>query len=68
MALLTAFGPGTVNSMIKRNLGSALRGKTPGGRQRDLRLKVLTRDLMILRRQRRVETGQTFRVILNPSE
>ena len=40
----------TVNSMIKRNLGSALRGKTTGSRQRDLRLKVLVHDLMILRR------------------
>ena len=48
----------TVNSMIKRNLGSALRGKTAGSRLRELRLKVLVHDLMILRRQRRVETGQ----------
>ena len=38
----------TVNSMIKRNLGSALRGKTDGSRQRDLRLKVLTHNVMIL--------------------
>jgi hypothetical protein len=39
----------TVNSMMKRNLGSALRGKTPASRKRDLRLKVLTHNLMILR-------------------
>ena len=38
----------TVNSMMKRNLGSALRGKTPQSRSRDLRLKVLTHNLMIL--------------------
>jgi hypothetical protein len=30
-------------------LGSALRGKTRQSRRRDLRLKVLTHDLMILR-------------------
>ena len=38
----------TVNSMIKRNLGSALRGKTATSRERDLRLKVLTHNLMVL--------------------
>lgn len=48
----------TVNSMLKRNLGSALRGKTKASRTRDLRLKVLVHDLMILRRKRRVETEQ----------
>jgi hypothetical protein len=36
----------TVNSMIKRNLGSALAAKTPGGRQRDLRLKVLVHNAL----------------------
>ncbi|MDB5289018.1 MAG: hypothetical protein JWL69_259 [Phycisphaerales bacterium] len=36
--------------MIKRNLGSALRGKTAGSRERDMRLKVLTHNAMILRR------------------
>jgi hypothetical protein len=46
----------TVNSMMKRNLGSALRGKSCPSRERDLRLKVLTHNLMILRRKRRVET------------
>ena len=49
----------TVNSMLKRNLGSACRGKTSKSRQSDLRLKVLTHNLMILRRQKRVETGHS---------
>jgi hypothetical protein len=35
----------TVNSMMKRNLGSALRGKTAASRRRDLRLKVLVHDI-----------------------
>lgn len=39
----------TANSMMKRNLGSALRGKTNRSRLCDLRLKVLTHNLMILR-------------------
>lgn len=46
----------TVVSMIKRNLGSELSGKTPDSRKRDMWLKILTHDLMIIRRQRRVET------------
>lgn len=46
----------TVMSMIKRNLGSALRGKTAWSRRRDMILKCLTHDLMIIRRQSRVET------------
>ena len=46
----------TVNSMLKRNLGSALRGKTRASRARDMLLKVLVHDVMILRRKRRVET------------
>ena len=46
----------TVMSMIKRNLGSALRGRTAWSRKRDMTLKCLTHDLMILRRQSRVET------------
>jgi len=48
----------TVNSMIKRNLGSALRGKSKQSRVRDMRLKVLVHNLMILRRRRKVETEQ----------
>jgi hypothetical protein len=48
----------SVNSMLKRNLGSALRGKTRQSRIRDLRLKVLVHDLMLLRRKKRVETEQ----------
>lgn len=39
----------TVTSMMKRNLGSALRGKTAHSRKRDLALKVLTHNLMIIR-------------------
>ena len=46
----------TVVSMIKRNLGSELSGKTNASRKRDMRLKILTHDLMIIRRQQRVET------------
>ena len=38
----------TVNSMIKRNLGSACRAKTATGRKKDLRLRVLTHNLMII--------------------
>jgi hypothetical protein len=37
----------TVNSMLKRNLGSALRGRSHHGRRRDMLLKVLTHNLMI---------------------
>jgi hypothetical protein len=42
----------TVVSMIKRNLGEELRGKTARSRKRDMLLKVLTHDLMIIRRRR----------------
>ncbi len=38
----------TVNSMIKRNLGSALRAKTARRRTRELLLRVVTHDLMIV--------------------
>ncbi len=38
----------TVNSMMKRNLGSALRGRTAHSRKRDLSLKVITHNVMIL--------------------
>ena len=38
----------TVNSMMKRNLGSALAGKTAASRERDMLLKVLTHDVMVL--------------------
>ena len=34
--------------MIKRNLGSELAGKTADSRERDMLLKVLTHDLMVL--------------------
>jgi hypothetical protein len=48
----------TVMSMIKRNLGDELRGKTARSRRRDMLLKVLTHNLMIIRRYERVETEQ----------
>jgi hypothetical protein len=38
----------TVNSMIKRNLDSALRARTPGRRSRELLLRVVTHNIMIL--------------------
>ena len=41
----------TVVSMIKRNLGDELRGKTARSRKREMLLRVLTHDLMIIRRQ-----------------
>ena len=39
----------TVNSMIKRNLGSALRARTARGRSYELLLRVVTHNLMIIR-------------------
>jgi hypothetical protein len=36
------------NSMIKRNQGDALAGRTPASRKRDMRLRVLTHNMMIL--------------------
>jgi hypothetical protein len=38
----------TVNSMIKRNLGSACRATTPWGRKRDMMLRAITHNVMIL--------------------
>jgi hypothetical protein len=38
----------TVHSMMKRNLGSELSGKTARSRLRDLRLKSITHDLMVV--------------------
>jgi hypothetical protein len=38
----------TVNSMIKRNLGSACRARTPAGRKRDMLLRAVTHNLMIV--------------------
>jgi len=40
----------TVNSMIKRNLGSALRARTARRRSCELMLRVVTHNLMIFRR------------------
>ena len=41
----------TVNSMMKRNQGSALAGKTAHSRKRELALKVLTHNAMIFCRR-----------------
>jgi hypothetical protein len=38
----------TVNSMVKRNLGSACRSRTAWGRKRDLLLRAITHNLMIV--------------------
>ncbi len=38
----------TTNSMIKRNLGSAMRARTPVGRRHELLLRVLTHNIMLL--------------------
>jgi hypothetical protein len=43
--------------MMKRNQGSALAGKSARSRRRDMLLRVITHDVMIL--PRRVETEQT---------
>lgn len=38
----------TVNSMVKRNLGSACRARSASGRKKDLLLRVVTHNLMIV--------------------
>jgi hypothetical protein len=38
----------TVNSMIKRNLGSACRARTPTGRKKDMLLRAITHNVMIV--------------------
>ena len=38
----------TTNSMIKRNLGSAMRSRTAVGRRHELLLRVLTHNIMLL--------------------
>jgi hypothetical protein len=38
----------TVNSMIKRNLDSACRARTPTGRKKDMMLRAITHNLMIV--------------------
>ena len=48
----------TAVSMMKRNQGSALAGKTVHSRKRELVLRVLAHNVMIVRRQPRVETEQ----------
>jgi len=49
----------TVNSMIKRNLGSSLRARSAKRREMEMTLRVLVHNIMLLLcRQRRVETEQ----------
>jgi hypothetical protein len=49
----------TVNSMVKRNLGSALRARTAKRRGREMLLRAVTHNLMLARARRgRVETEQ----------
>jgi transposase len=38
----------TVNSMLKRNMGSSLRARTPETREMEMRLRVLTHNIMLL--------------------
>lgn len=38
----------TVNSMVKRNMGSSLRARTPQGREMELKLRALTHNIMLL--------------------
>jgi len=38
----------TVNSMVKRNLGSACRSRSPRGRKKDMLLRAVTHNLMII--------------------
>jgi transposase len=38
----------TANSMIKRNLGSAMRARSAVGRRHELLLRVLTHNIMLL--------------------
>src|SRR5207237_10750091 len=42
----------TVNSMVKRNLGSALRARTPQRRECEMLLRAVVHDVMLLRRRR----------------
>jgi Transposase DDE domain len=46
----------SVISRIKRRLGSSLSGRSNASRRREARLRVLTHDLMILRRKQRIST------------
>src|SRR5215204_6345565 len=41
----------TVMSMLKRNLGDALRARSPRARRTEQRLKAITHDVMLPRRQ-----------------
>ncbi len=50
----------TVNSMIKRLLGSALRARTYWSQQREIVLRVLTHNIMILRIKLFYRAGQNY--------
>jgi len=50
----------TIHSMIKRNQGSALGGKSAWSRRRDMFLKVLTHNVMVLRRGSRHSRSEAF--------
>lgn len=45
----------TVNSMIKRNQGSALRSRTPARRKKEMLLRALTHNIMLLAKHRENE-------------
>ena len=38
----------TVNSMMKRNMGSSLRARSPERREMEMKLRVLTHNIMLL--------------------
>jgi Transposase DDE domain/Transposase domain (DUF772) len=42
----------TVNSMVKRNMGSSLRARTPERREMEMKLRVLTHNIMLLAKLR----------------
>ena len=54
----------TVNSMIKRNLGSALRARTPRRRELEMLLRAVVHNITLLlrRRTQRVETEQDIHI------
>jgi IS5 family transposase len=51
----------TVMSMLKRNLGDALRCRTPRARQREMLFRVLVHNIMIRRRNRGSRQGRYVR-------
>ena len=57
----------TVMSMLKRNLGAALRAKTPRGRHRDMLLRVLTHNIALALLRVFYRAGQDPLPNLSPS-